>query len=419
MNKLGKKLRNILEKRTVNRGLFIKNETDANKLGGMVLFTSGVFLLIIYDLTLLGIFPLDLDTIRIPALQGLIEIGIILVFSYFIKKDTWWLKYLLLGGMVLVYARLDVMLTHKAAILMIIPVLFSSRYFSGELTIYTAILSAISFLISAYFGATKGMIDLNIVTMPEGVQFVSTGGFLGDAVKNIGLSAEMLRKNTILYNYLPKLFMFLIASNISYNIATTGRKMVVEQHEKDKKTESIKTELRLANKIQCGTLPNIDASFTDRCEFDLYASMDPAREVGGDFYDFYFVDDDHLALIMADVAGKGIPAALFMMVSKLLIKNEIMNGTSPSDALRRVNDRICRRNAGEMFVTVWIGIIDLKTGKVTAANGGHENPIIKRPDGEFEVFTNLKYNKYVCILMERSVWNRETKPNQRNRRRQR
>ncbi len=149
--------------------------------------------------------------------------------------------------------------------------------------------------------------------------------------------------------------------------------------------ERIGTELSLATRIQADMLPNIFPAFPDRTDFDIYASMDPAKEVGGDFYDFFLIDDDHLALVMADVSGKGIPAALFMMGSKILIQNQLMSGLSPAQVLETVNEQICANNREEMFVTVWIGILDLKTGQLTAANAGHENPTLKKPGGHFEL----------------------------------
>ena len=149
--------------------------------------------------------------------------------------------------------------------------------------------------------------------------------------------------------------------------------------------ERIEAELSLATRLQAAFLPHDFPPFPDRTEFELYASMDPAREVGGDFYDYFLIDDDHLCLIMADVSGKGIPAALFMMVCKILLKNSAMLGRSVSEILSTTNDNICASNTEEMFVTVWLGILEISTGHITAANAGHEYPIIKRPDGSFEL----------------------------------
>ena len=140
-------------------------------------------------------------------------------------------------------------------------------------------------------------------------------------------------------------------------------------------------ELQFAATIQDSALPR---NFTfPRKDFELYALMDPAKEVGGDFYDFFFVDRGKLALVIADVSGKGIPAALFMMRSKTTIRGLAESGNTPSEILCKANLTLCEGNDAEMFVTVWIGIIDLDTGCMTCASAGHEYPILKRADGEY------------------------------------
>ena len=149
--------------------------------------------------------------------------------------------------------------------------------------------------------------------------------------------------------------------------------------------ERIGAELNIATQIQADMLPRIFPAFPERKEFDLYATMTPAKEVGGDFYDFFLIDDDHLGLVMADVSGKGVPAALFMVIAKTLIKNRALLGESPAEILRNVNSQLCEGNEAELFVTVWLAVIEISTGKGLAANAGHEHPAIRRADGQFEL----------------------------------
>lgn len=149
--------------------------------------------------------------------------------------------------------------------------------------------------------------------------------------------------------------------------------------------EHLKTELDLARRIQADMLPSEFPAFPEKTQFDIYASMQPAKEVGGDFYDFFLIDEDHLALVIADVSGKGIPAALFMMMSKIMLQNYALAGLRPGEVLEKVNNQICNGNKEEMFVTVWLGILDLESGVITAANAGHEYPMLKPSDGEFEL----------------------------------
>ena len=150
--------------------------------------------------------------------------------------------------------------------------------------------------------------------------------------------------------------------------------------------ERIGTELSLATQIQASMLPHIFPAFPERCEFDIFASMDPAKEVGGDFYDYFLIDDDHLGIVIADVSGKGVPAALFMMASKIILQSVAMMGKSPAEILAKTNVAICSNNETEMFVTTWLGILELSTGKMRAANAGHEFPVVKMPGGIFELY---------------------------------
>ena len=149
--------------------------------------------------------------------------------------------------------------------------------------------------------------------------------------------------------------------------------------------ERISAELDVAKNIQASMLPSIFPAFPERDEIDIYATMTPAKEVGGDFYDFFFVDDDRLAIVMADVSGKGVPAALFMVIAKTLIKNSVLIGLSPKQVLEKVNNQLCENNEAEMFVTVWLGIYEISSGKLLAANAGHEYPVIKRAGSNFEI----------------------------------
>ena len=149
--------------------------------------------------------------------------------------------------------------------------------------------------------------------------------------------------------------------------------------------ERLNTELELAGSIQMDMLPCDFPPFPERSEFDLYASMNPAKEVGGDFYDFFLVDEDHLALVIADVSGKGIPGALFMMMVKIMVQNCVLAGLSPKQVMEQVNEQIAENNSESMFVTVWLGILDIPSGKLTAVNAGHEYPIFKKPGGCYEL----------------------------------
>ena len=154
--------------------------------------------------------------------------------------------------------------------------------------------------------------------------------------------------------------------------------------------ERIGAELNVATKIQADMLPSIFPAFPERNDMDIFASMDPAKEVGGDFYDLFMVDDDHLAVVMADVSGKGVPAALFMVIAKTLIKNHLQNKEPVNVALINANNQLCEGNDEGYFVTTWAAVVDLKTGDVEFADAGHELPLVIHPDGSVEGFKPTK-----------------------------
>ena len=174
-----------------------------------------------------------------------------------------------------------------------------------------------------------------------------------------------------------------------------------------KEKERISTELHVATQIQADMLPRIFPPFPYRKEFDLYASMTPAKEVGGDFYDFFMVDDDHIALVIADVSGKGVPAALFMVIAKTLIKNRTqMKGATPSEIFEDVNNQLCEGNEASLFVTVWLCIVEISTGHCMVANAGHEHPVLKRKEGRFEI-VDYKHSPALAVMEDMTFRQRE------------
>ena len=151
----------------------------------------------------------------------------------------------------------------------------------------------------------------------------------------------------------------------------------------DEAEQRMKDELKMAAAIQDAALPKNFALPSKN--IDLYALMTPAKQVGGDFYDFFYIGVDRLCLVIADVSGKGVPASLFMMRAKTAIKNYARSGNGAADLLEHVNNTLCEGNDAEMFVTVWIGILDLRTGRMQCANAGHEYPVIMRAGGDYEL----------------------------------
>ena len=389
--------------------ILYQNEIDANRMMAIILNIT----ILVIGLTWI-LFEYDVYYARVSVrpllLSNIIIMAVADAVSRFYKYDKPWIKYMMMAVLVLVYAGTNAVLTYNATLFMVIPIMLSVRYFNRKYTIIIAVLTVIIFFAAHLYGANHGMLDLNFVQYPEGTQItIPDTMWIDDAVDYDGYDKGLMIYNTIIYNYLIKFLQFIIIAVIAVMLVAICQYIIRKQKELSEHSARLSTELSLAEKIQADMLPNIFPAFPDRKEFDLYASMNPAKEVGGDFYDFFMVDDDHLAIVIADVSGKGIPAAMFMMFSKNIVANNAMLGKSPAKALEDANNAICKNNREEMFVTVWLGILEISTGHLIAANAGHEYPALYTPGVGFELYKDkhglvvggmegLKYKDYELQL---------------------
>ena len=233
------------------------------------------------------------------------------------------------------------------------------------------------------------------ITLILSVFYISSIGFLWYIEKNITTPIESI--SGVVKNYVSdsggiENSKYIISKCEQYSseeseagiLATSFQKMVrdLEIYMKNLKTitaekERINTELNVAKRIQADMLPKKFPAFPGRNEFDVYAINIPAKEVGGDFYDFFLIDENHLAIVIADVSGKGVPAALFMVIAKTLIKNHAQLGKSPEEVFTTVNNQLYEGNDESMFVTAWMGILEIETGRFTYVNAGHNPPLLK------------------------------------------
>ena len=393
------------------KAIFEQNEFESNRLSATVIGACTVILVVAWILNFFGVFTIPKYRMNILAIQGIIEFAIPLVLCFVVKGRKRWLKYVMVFSLLLVCTRLFSILNHNVILIMVLPVLLSSRYFSRGFTIQVSIIASIFLAVASASTIFFGLIDLNFYPKLEnGTQIIVENG-LRSSVTGLGVDPWIAVRSMMFNGFLPRFLVFLIIVMISVLIAKHGHKMVLTQDKVSRASANVKAELDTATKIQNGMVPNIFPAFPDREEFDIYAAMYTAKEVGGDFYDFFLIDEDHLAMVMADVSGKGVPAALFMMASKILISDRALMGGTPGEILDFVNNRICSKNIDEMFITVWLGILDIKTGKVIAANAGHEYPAIRKSGGEFEVLLDkhsfvvggmegMKYKDYEFTLQK-------------------
>lgn len=368
------------------RAVFEENEYAANRLSFYVILTCAVILVIAWALNMAGIFTVSKLRMNVVTASGVIEFAIPAVLYLKFNGKKRWLKYVMVIALLFVCTQLFTILNHNVIFITLFPVILSSRYFSKGFTVMISTLSVLAAAAATVMTVYYGIIDLNFYPKLDPGTTLVIEDTLRSAVTSAGVDPARAVVSIMVNGFLPRLLVFSVIALIAVYIAKHGHDMVLKQNTIARASANAKAELNTATQIQNSMVPNIFPAFPERKEFDVYAGMYTAKEVGGDFYDFFLIDDKHLAMVMADVSGKGVPAALFMMASKILINDRAIMGGTPAEILQFVNDRICSNNQAEMFVTVWLGILDLDTGKVIAANAGHEYPVIRKAGEKYELF---------------------------------
>jgi len=400
-----KKLRDLLkwDYTDIKDDILYKSEVQANKVVAIAMIICGLVFLLALLLVAVGVFPIEINRLLSACIEAFLELTIPAIICFVFQGRKKWLKYLLLIEFVIVAVRLDNLLTYNVVLLMIIPIILSSRYYSKNLSIIISVLTFVLFFLSSLtWGKNQIMYEYNVYTWKEIYELIEANG--GEFALSDDYTLRVLR-----ISWLPRSLFLIAISFISIASASRGKKMVEEQANIAKKNSRMESELNLATSIQANMLPTIFPPYPDQNEFDLFASMNPAKEVGGDFYDFFMLDEKTIAIVIADVSGKGVPAALFMVIAKTLIKNQAQSGLTPGEVFTKVNQMLCENNEMGLFVTAWMGYLNTETGVLTYANAGHNPPLIKHGDNDFEYLKSkhgfvlagmeaLKYKNYTYDL---------------------
>ncbi len=368
--------------------LFHQNEIQANKLVTLTMLLLSAGLIIAWVLNMFGVFLLERLSFTVFVAIAVIFFGIAALVNRKYHGDHPKIKFYLMTTLIVVCAMLDALLSYNIALLIVFPLLLSLRYFSEKYTVWIACISAIAFTISAAIGSwfQLGILDLNFVDVANDTlirygeeiyqTIESSGGFVKTKYFFFYMSQALV----------PKLLQYAVFSAIACFIAKCGKEMVIKQAEISAEASRIESELSVARTIQANLLPTTFPAFPDREEFDVFATMTPAKEVGGDFYDFFMVDERHVAVVMADVSGKGVPAALFMAIAKAMIKDHTEPEKQLNQTFSNVNNLLCESNSEGLFVTAFEGVLDLVTGEFIFVNAGHEAPYICRNGKVFELY---------------------------------
>lgn len=360
------------------------NEVAGNLMSSVIM----IFIILILGATLIlfesGFYSMD-NRLFLPLVLGcmlLLLSGVVLSFIF--RWERKWLKYVLMIDVCLTVTTLSAVLGYRMTVSLILPVGLSTRYLSRKLTLRISLITAVLLFFSTIASATLMVSpDLNVLAVEP-----NTTVFVGDSLRSalVALPVDMPRYiyKLIVAVYIPNVLQLLLVSAICCAVAKWGHEAVVAQAQASEEFTRIDTELSMATNIQASMLPRIFPAFPDRREFSICASMTPAREVGGDFYDFFMVDERHLAIVVADVSGKGVPAALFMMIGKTLIKDHTHAECDLGQVFSEVNTILCESNSEELFITAFEGVLDLVTGEFRFVNAGHELPCLCRAGGQYE-----------------------------------
>ena len=349
--------------------IFLENEREANRYASRCLLVLAIIAVFSWVLNLVGIFQVPPKAMNV----GMPICILLFLVPIFICKRAegteQWLKYLLLGGCVAGITVIAIAMPKHAVLAWVAPVLMSCHYYSRRLTTNILVISVICLWIAIILCMFVGEGDPNLLGGKKIAEAVIT---------------PQVFKETIIFFAIPRSAILIGLSSVVITVDKRTRRLLERQAKDTAERQRIETELNIASAIQLSMLPGRFPAFPDRRDFDIYALMDPAKEVGGDFYDFYLLTEDTLGILIADVSGKGVPGAMSMMQAKTLISSLANSGLGVEEIFTRANDTLCENNEANMFITAWMGILNLKTGMLDYVNAGHNPPLLRRKDGRFE-----------------------------------
>ena len=391
----------------ISEDLLKENEEHANIVTASTMLNLFWIFIITWILTFFNVLKVGINTMNMVLVYTILLLLIPSLICFIKKGKGEWLKHLLFISFTVLLAISDMILKYNVTLVMVLPVILAARYYNKNFTFSIAIFTSILFILSTSLCINVGQQDINSYNLiiPKGTT-ITIDTTLRDAIVKLDVNEKIRLRNIFIHFFLPKMLLFNIVAFACVQISQSGKKIIEKQVEITKASERTETELNLASAIQKNMLPSIFPPFPEHKEIDIYAAMIPAKKIGGDFYDMFLIDENHLAICMADVSGKGVPASLIMMISKILIKNVSKIDMDVSKTFTRVNKMLCDGNDTGLFITSWFGILDLKTGKIEFVNAGHNPPLLfSKKTNKFE-FIKTKPN-LVLAGMEETVYKKE------------
>ena len=381
-------------KEVLSQEVFLKNEEDANKSLAKGCMYTGIVVAAVFILYLVNVFRVTERTLLLikivfPILIVILISTILYTKTRMIKKKSF--KYFLITQFIVVVFTLNVLIPKHVVLMWPLVLVIVNHYYNPKVSLFTFIAITFAMLIAIYCGMLIGEWDSNLLNGNGYIEVVINGEtktvFCEDAtfrervayIDKLRAEGDNRYLKAFLYYYLGRWLVLLLISNISYGVSNRAFKLLLVESNNVREKEKMQSELDVATSIQLSVLPKpLDKE-------NIYGLMNPARSVGGDFYDFFYIDQNYLAIVISDVSGKGIPAALFMMKTETLIKSLTTSFKhDTAHIMKRCNELLCNNNEAEMFVTSWLGILNLSSGELKYTNAGHTKPLlIKNGKAEF------------------------------------
>lgn len=357
-----------------------KNEADANKHMSYVNGAASLLSLVLWILYLTKIFTISEElfpivTVLFPLATVLLIIPVFLVKTEAITKS--WYKYFILFSLLIVIIAINITIPKHGMLLWPFAILIANHYYNPVLGRIIYVFTLVMMLICMYLGMLFGEYDLNL--LGGGVVVDGEIVYYDNYVQRINMLKTMLLNGenryvkVLIFYYLPRAAVVTLFFMVSNLLNRRTYKLLDQEIKIHDEQEKSKTELEVAKDIQLSTLPE---EFISSKDVEIIGELKAAKEVGGDFYDYLDIDEDHVAIIIGDVSGKGVPAAMFMMKTITSFRDFAKGSTSPSQILREVNASIYRGNKSSMFVTCFLAILNKKTGRLIYANAGHNRPVV-------------------------------------------
>lgn len=347
----------------------MNSDREANNLVSAIVVLLSIVMMIFYILFRMDVIELYKHVETYQALTLCSAVGAFaVVLNLVYKGEARWLRYVLMSAVMVTCTALVTILDNNY-LPYFLPIILCSLYYNRKLALATSLVCGILILVGPCLTYLVGIVNLNYVTL---VSYTPTYNTI------VGYGADSITEE-FFSNAVPSALVFILGSLLSVWLAEIGRNHMEQSRDAAIREAMVEKDVTIASEIQSGMLPS---DITDREEFSIASRMYPAKTVGGDFYDFFMVDESHLAIVMADVSGKGISAAMFMATARTLIRSNVQAGGDLAKAMEKANREQASDNVMKYFVTVWIGVLDLKTGDVTYIDAGHNPPFIEK-DGKF------------------------------------